>query len=86
MHIDGYLGVSSFHVNGFYSIIIGSSRNSSIWYHNRVTIATKERILVRIKIAYPSVSQIDHVLVVTWYNIGNPQFHNGKVSVGLYLR
>ena len=86
MYRNGYLKVPSLRVNVFYSKIIGSSGNSSIWYRNRVTIATKERILGHIKIAYPSVSQIDHVLVVTWYNIGNPQFHNGKVSVGLYLR
>ena len=51
-----------------------------IWYRNETTPATLERILGHIKIAYPSVSQVDHALIVTWYNITNPQFHNGRVS------
>ena len=51
-----------------------------IWYRNEATPTTQERILGHIKRAYPSVSQVDNALIVTWYNITNPQFHNGRVS------
>ena len=54
-----------------------------IWYRNETTPATLERILGHIKIAYPSVSQVDHALIVTWYNITSPQVHNGRVSKAL---
>ena len=54
-----------------------------IFYRNETTPSTLERILGHIKIAYPSVSQVDHVFIVTWYNITNTQFHNGRVSNAL---
>ena len=60
-----------------------STLNGVIWYRNETTPTTLEKILGHIKRAYPSVSQVDHVFIVTWCNITNPQFHNGRVSKAL---
>ena len=62
---------------------VENTLNSVIWFRNETTPATLERILGHIKIAYPSVSQVDHALIVTWYNTTNPQVHNGRVSKAL---
>ena len=79
--MDGELSFSSIRVDVFSSwFYTGSRGNSMIWYRNETTPATLERILGHIKIAYPSVSQVDHALIVTWYNTTSPQFHNGRVS------
>ena len=74
---DG-LRFSSFGVFVFWPVFIIDG--GEIFYRNKTTPSTLDRILGHIKIAYPSVSQVDHVLVVTWYNITNTQFHNGRVS------
>ena len=78
---DGYLNSSKLYVDIFNSqsnFTIGE--NSIVWARNTVTNRTQERIISHIKMAYPSVSQIDHALVVTWSNITNTNFHNGRVG------
>ena len=81
IYIDGELYFSFICVDVFKSwFYTDSGGNSMIWYRNETTPATLKRILGHIKIAYPSVSQVDHALIVTWYNITNSQFHNGRVS------
>ena len=77
---DGYLNSSQLYVDVFFSqseFTIGE--NSIVWARNTVTNKTQERIISHIKMAYPSVSQIDPALVVTWSNITNAYFHNGRV-------
>ena len=81
IYIDGDLYFSSIRVDVFRSwFYTDSVGNSLIWYRNEITPTTRKRILGYINIAYPSVSQVDHALIVTWYNTTNPQFHNGRVS------
>ena len=45
-----------------------SDDHGEIWARNNVTLRTQEKILDHIKMAYPSVSHVDHVVVATWYN------------------
>ena len=77
---DGHLKSSQFYVDVFFSRSnFNTGENSIVWARNTVTNKTQERIISHIKMAYPSVSQIDHALVVTWSNITNTNFHNGRV-------
>ena len=78
IHSDGFR-FSSFVVLVFWSHDFDVD-GGEIFYRNETTPTIQERILGHINIAYPSVTQVDHVLVVTWYNITEPQFHNGRVS------
>ena len=45
--------------------------HGEIWARNYVTLRTQEKILDSIKMAYPSVSHVDHVVVATWYDISH---------------
>ena len=77
---DGHLKSSQFYVDVFFSpSSFNTGENSIVWARNTVTNKTQEKIISHIKMAYPSVSQIDHALVVTWSNITNTNFHNARV-------
>ena len=48
-------------------------------YNNATSTDTSERVLADIQKAYPSVSYIDHVLIITWDPGSCNNFLNDKV-------
>ena len=62
---------------------LGSSSHSDVKgfvsYNNATSTDTSERVLADIQRAYPSVSYIDHVLIVTWDPGSCNNFLNDKV-------
>ena len=75
----GTLHSSLFHSDVYFQEFIlldrpGPINHGKAWVRANVTLEAQERILGHIKMAYPLVSHVDHVVVATWYNISHSQY------------
>ena len=74
---DGFMCLMGAELDLFSSVAFVD--DGSVWFDNKSTSATRQKALVDIQRVYPSVLEVDDVLIITWDRVSETHIHNGKV-------